>query len=199
VRALLINVKREFTAARANPYVFSGSMKQIVSLFLVGASILGAQTLSFGVKGGGFFTEPAERLDQSRKYVVGPFVELGFGSRVAVEGNALYSRFGTAAGIRAHSAEFPVLGKYYFADRESSVRPWLSSGFAFRNIWFDEGRGNRRLNSTEPAVGAVFGAGASFKTWIFRLTPEVRYTRWGGYNFPATNPHQVQALVGIGF
>jgi hypothetical protein len=94
-------------------------------LFLC-APILSAQTFSVGAKGGGSFTDPADRADQSRRYVVGPFVEVGFGPRVAIEVDALYSRFGAATGsgsVRGHSVEFPVLGKYYFADRESAVRP----------------------------------------------------------------------------
>ena len=109
-----------------------------------------------------------------------------------MEGNALYSRFGTSlnGGLRGHSVEFPVLGKYYFAGADSAVRPWASSGFAFRNIWFADVRSGRnvRVNSTEPPVGAVFGGGVSFRLSIFNFAPEVRYTRWGGYNYPATNP-----------
>ena len=137
---------------------------------------------------------------------MGPSLEVGFGRRAGIEVDALYSRFRAAnAGqaVRGHSVEFPVLGKFYFADRQSAVRPYASSGFAFRNIWFDDQRSNRfgstRLNSTEPAVGAVVAGGATFKTWILKLSPEIRYTRWGGYNFPATNPNQLQALLGITF
>ena len=97
-----------------------------------------------------------------------------------------------------------MLGKYYFSGNTSTVRPFASAGFAFRNIWFEEGRGNRflqasRAGSTEPAVGAVFGAGAAFKIWRLKLAPEVRYTRWGELNYPATNPNQAQALLGINF
>ncbi|HYI95783.1 MAG TPA: hypothetical protein VEX68_19740 [Bryobacteraceae bacterium] len=166
---------------------------------------LNAQSLSFGLKGGGLFTDPAERTDRSQRYVVGPALELGFGPRVAVEVNALYNRFGSASSsrvLRGHSIEFPLLGKFYFADRESAVRPYAASGFAFRNIWFDDGGAGgfaRRVESTEPAVGAVVSGGITFKAWALKLSPEVRYTRWGGYNYPATNPNQVQALVGISF
>ena len=61
--------------------------------------------------------------------------------------------------------------------------------------------GNRvaRTAVTDPAIGAVVGGGATFKVSLFRLSPEIRYTRWGGYNVPATNPNQLQALVGISF
>jgi hypothetical protein len=133
--------------------------------------------------------------------VVGPSVEVGFGSRFGVEANALYSRFGVASNagnVRGHSVEFPVLGKLYFGQQDAAVRPWVSGGFAFRNIWFDDGR-RFRVDSTEPAVGAVFGGGVAFKLWVLKLAPEIRYTRWGGFNFPATNPDQVEALVGIRF
>jgi hypothetical protein len=180
-------------------------MKHLSFLLVICAPILSAQTLSLVLKGGGLFTDPAERADESRRYVVGPSIEAGFGQRVGIEINALYSRFGSAVTggtVRGHSFEFPVLGKFYFADRNAAVRPYASSGFAFRNIWFDDARSNRlgrQINSTEPAVGAVFAGGVNFKTWILKLSPEIRYTRWGGYNFPATNPNQVQALVGITF
>ncbi|MBL8209806.1 MAG: hypothetical protein JNK87_03805 [Bryobacterales bacterium] len=163
-----------------------------------------AQTLSLGVKGGGFFTDPAERQDQSRKYVVGPSVEVGFG-RIGVEANVLYWRFGSAVSgvrVRGHVMELPVLGKYYFAGRNAVVRPFAGAGFAFRNVWTDDGRGrfgNREVASTEPGVGAVFGGGVAMKVWKLRLSPEVRYTRWGGYNFPVTNANQVQALLGVTF
>jgi hypothetical protein len=181
-------------------------MKFLSFLFLACTAVAGAQTLSVGVKGGGTFTDPAERADESKRHVVGPSLEIGLGSRVGIEFNALYSRFGsslTGSSVRGHSVEFPVLGKFYFADRQSAVRPWASSGFAFRNIWFEDVRsnrvGSRNINSTDPAVGAVVAGGVTFKTWILKLSPEVRYTRWGGYNFPATNPNQLQALVGISF
>lgn len=179
-------------------------MRFIFLLCLISTQILSAQTLSYGVKLGGFFTEPAGRVDDSRRYLAGPVLELGFGSRVAVEANALYSRFRTTpagGSLRGHSVEFPVLGKYYFADRSSVVRPYASGGFAFRNIWFDNARSFRgvRINSTEPAVGAVFGGGVTFRAFLFKLSPEIRYTRWGGANFPSTNPNQVQAMLGITF
>lgn len=174
-------------------------MKTLVCCFLLGASFLSAQSFTFGVKGGGLFTKPAERADDSKRYVVGPSLEIGLPSRFALEVNALYSRFGTA-GLNGNSWEFPVLGKYYFAPKDAAVRPYASSGFAVRNIWLDDSRRfSREIGSTDPAIGAVFGGGATFRVSLFRLSPEIRYTRWGGYNFPATNPNQLQALIGITF
>ena len=177
-------------------------MKALVWCVLLGASFLSAQSISVGVKGGGTFTKPAERNDDSKQYVVGPSVEIGLPARFAVEVNALYSRFGVSGfgtNRRGHSWEFPVLGKYYFADRDEAVRPYVSSGFSVRNIWMEDGNRVARTAVTDPAIGAVVSGGATFKVSLFRLSPEIRYTRWGGYNFPATNPNQLQALVGISF
>src|SRR4051794_29073901 len=142
-------------------------MRPTALLLFVCASFASAQTFSVGAKVGGFFTSPADGADASRKYLVGPSVEIGFGSRLGVDIDALYSRFGTnfsaattnGSAIRGNSFEFPVLGKFYFADRNAAVRPFAGAGFAFRNIWFDDGGAgfgrfgsNRSVASTEPAA-----------------------------------------------
>jgi hypothetical protein len=171
-------------------------------VLLLCASFASAQSFTAGVKGGGLLTEPAERIDQSRRYVVGVVGEVGLGGRFAVEGNALYSRFGSAFGsVRAHSAEFPVLGKFYFADRGAGLRPYASSGFSLRHLWLENrGRGvGQRVGQTELGVGAVAAGGVTVRAWRLKISPELRYTRWGGYNFPSTNLNQLQALVGITF
>lgn len=162
-----------------------------------------AQQLSFGAKGGALLTDPAERLDQSRRYVAGGVVEAEFASRIAVEGNALYQRFG-AGSLRGDSWSFPVLGKYYTASRSAAIRPYVSGGVEFRRIWLDGGGRNRgRVGGFSGAsnigIGAVAAGGASLGAGRFRISPELRYTRWGGDNYPATNPHQLQVLVGVTF
>jgi hypothetical protein len=194
-------------------------MRFVFTLFFFSSVCLIAQTISFGVKGGGFLTEPAERFDQSGRYAVGPAVEILSPWKVALEVNALYSRFGSALSLqgagsgrtRGNSWELPILGKYYFTDRRSTVRPFASSGFSLRKTWFDDGDrygsvgrpGERRTGpfdrSSDLGVGAVVSGGASFGVWKVRIAPEIRYTRWGGDNFPLTNANQVQGLVGITF
>jgi hypothetical protein len=178
-------------------------MKRFALTFCVCAAFSYAQSFTAGVKGGGLFTDPAERADESHRYVAGIVAEIGLGSRFAIEGNALYSRFGRSLpSVRGHSIELPVLGKFYFADSNAAFRPYGSSGFALRNIWLDETRRGRlspQVNVTDVAVGAVFAGGVTFNVWKLKVSPELRYTRWGGYNYPATNPNQLQALVGITF
>jgi outer membrane protein W len=178
-----------------------------VSLVFSYLSLMG-QTISGGIKGGANLTDPAERFDQSQRYTVGAVLEIGFTSKLALEANALYNRFGTSYPLqglsgrtRGHAWEFPLLGKYYFADRRAAVRPFVSSGFTFRNIWFDNDDGRSRAGriSTDPAVGAVVAGGVSLKAWRVQVAPEFRYTRWGGSNFPATNLNHAQVLLGIQF
>ena len=192
-------------------------MRFVFTLFVLSSVTLCAQTFSFGVKGGGLLTEPAERFDQSRRYVVGPVVEVLSPWKVALEVDAFYSRFGSSLSLqgttggrtRGDSWQLPILGKYYFKDRTAKIRPFASSGFSLRKTWFEDrsfrdGRpGQRRTNgfdsTSDLGVGAVVSGGASFGAWKLRIAPEVRYTRWGGSNFPLTNANEVQALVGITF
>ena len=60
-------------------------MRFITFAVLACASILSAQSLTVGLKGGGLFTDPAEQADGSDRYIVGPSFEIGFGSRFAVD------------------------------------------------------------------------------------------------------------------
>jgi hypothetical protein len=185
-------------------------MRIAFGLFLLSASILSAQSFSVGVKGGALLTDPAERFDQSRRYIVGPAVEMSLPGSMAVEVNALYSRFasslspaGSSFGrTRGNSWQLPVLAKYYFSDTRAGVKPFASGGVSFRKIWFEneQTRFGRRVDDTsELGVGAVAAGGIAIKFGRFTIAPEVRYIRWGGTNFPATNPNEAQVLLGIGF
>ena len=78
-------------------------MRIAFGFFLLSASILSAQNFSFGAKGGALLTDPAERFDESRRYIVGPVFELRLPGRMAVEANALYSRFGTSLSLTGSS------------------------------------------------------------------------------------------------
>jgi hypothetical protein len=69
------------------------------SLVFSSLSLMG-QTISGGIKGGANLTDPAERFDQSQRYTVGATVELGFTSKLALEANALYSRFGSSYSLQ---------------------------------------------------------------------------------------------------
>ncbi len=164
------------------------------------------QTFSVGVKGGGLLTEPAGRLDESRRYLVGASVEIGFHDRMAAEVDALYSRIGSrtdrspnALRVRGNAGQLPILGKYYFTSRDNGVRPFASGGVALRKIWYEFDNRRFRDGTSDLGVGAVVGGGVSMRYWKLRFSPEFRYLRWGGVDFPASNRNEAQLMLGIAF
>jgi len=109
-----------------------------------------AQTVSVGVVGGGSLITPNMYADDSRRYIVGPSVELRLPRGFAVEADALYQRVGTnltyasipsgtslvtlypyTASDSSRAAgnvwQFPLTGKYYF-NRGSKFQPFVGLG-----------------------------------------------------------------------
>ena len=187
------------------------------------------QRLALGVKGGVRATDDflsGSATSESKRYVVGPMVELLLPHRLGVEVNALYRRFGyrSSAGSvfgyfterdRGNSWEFPMLLKYRFAGRL-----YAAGGYAPRTI-NGSGRtdiveinfagGNPRLSTFRSEFdyvshGAVVGAGIELGSGRVRFSPEFRYTRWkdkaidiqGSRGFIIqSNQNQVDVLLGI--
>ena len=149
----------------------------------------------------------ASYVTNTKRYTVGPTVEFHLPARFSVEIDALYTRVGfdgrstspvgstSFTATRANSWQFPVLGKFEITP--GPIRPFVDAGVSFRNI-----SGIRQVRSAVTAgtfnvvtfnnapefnkrndMGATFGAGIAFKAGPVRLTPEFRYTRWGGENF----------------
>jgi len=135
----------------------------IAFLTLNGISAFG-QIVSFGAKGGAVFTDPTGPGDESRRYIVGPSVEVQLPAGFGIEADALYQRlgntsfFGTSSGTiigvgpgqtvtssvlsrsRGTSWDFPVLGKYYFRPRTALWQPYLGTGWSLRTVGsHDEG------------------------------------------------------------
>jgi hypothetical protein len=179
-------------------------MKMLSGIFLV-SSLLAAEPLSFGVKGGGFLNTSARGVQQARQYVVGPAVEVGLPWNFAAEANAFYSSvrgpFSTNLLPASDSLEFPMLGKHYFARRNSTIRPFASAGYTLRKVWLDRDRVRTGLfdRASELEHGPVVAVGAGMKAWRLTLAPEVRYTRWTDTNLFSTSRNQLQAVVGILF
>jgi opacity protein-like surface antigen len=207
-----------------------------ISLLLCAAAFTAAaQPVSVGVKAGVPINDALDALkgnqsayvSNTHRYLVGPTVQLNLPFRFSVEVDALYRRLGyefdqfagpgspTTTRTVANSWEFPVLGKY--AVFGGPLRPFVDAGANFRHI-----SGVDQIRSTISAlnlpvnpvpefnkdndIGFVFGGGLEVKLGVLRITPELRYTRWGSENFRdpvaallRSNKNQGDFILGLTF
>jgi opacity protein-like surface antigen len=204
------------------------SVKKCTLLLCLLAAPGFAQWFSIGVKGGVPLTNAFDTVTQgdvsyltdTKRYTVGPVVDLRFPLGLGVEFNALYKRLtyefqeGTTRGsTTANSWEFPLLLK--IRAPSEGIRPYLSTGASFRRLNdvkqtlgsivsgnFSEVTPSELENRF--AAGFVIGGGLEFGD-RFRVAPEIRYTRWGWENFSIpsgalrTNLNQVDFLLGLHF
>src|SRR5882762_6102850 len=182
---------------------------------------------AFGVKGGAPLTDFFRVVDNpgatfrsgSTPFIVGPTIEVHFPFGFGVEFDPLYRKFHYDAssnlvdavvnGKASNAWEFPILLKYRVPG--VIVRPFLDAGFAF-----DRWSGVSQVIQTPSSLvtttsvsgtnkGAVLGAGLEFNLHLVRVSPEIRYTRWGATNLAdfggvlRSNKNQAEVLIGLTF
>jgi len=188
------------------------------------------QSFTIGAKGGLRLTGdmPQYGVSNSKRYLVGPTLEVSLPFHFALEADALYSRLGNTfyiplianeADIRtvANSWEFPLLAKYRLP--VSRLSPFASIGLAPR---YASGRINTIHYGYYPADvtfssvdwhahdrALVIGAGVGMRTGHISIAPEIRYLRWNVPRNPASHDvayylwpshrYEVQLLLGIGW
>lgn len=198
-----------------------------ISLVFVAFSlgVCTAQQVAVGLKAGARLTGDIDSYDaqsESKRYLLGPAVELALPLRFSVEVDALYHRTGfrTAfsnfgggyqAGYRANEWEFPMLLKYRLPF--PAVRPFVEVGYAPRylsgsyqsigySVDLPTGAVTHSTGSGKwsPGVshGVVAGGGIEFGGRHLRLAPEIRYTRWNSdpINFYGSGGYFVSASPG---
>ena len=113
---------------------------------------------------------------------------------------------------RGNLWEIPVLGKYYFRERNSSWRPFVGTGWAFRGASLHQDGNETILDSsgnTQPLtlrqsfwsdlqVGATFAAGIRYHVGHLNLLPQIRYTRCGG-NQTILQRNEAGIMLGLTF
>ena len=196
---------------------------RLLMVWLIASTSAFAQ-LAFGVKGGVPFTDffhvvsnpRATFQSSSTRFIVGPTIELHLPAGFGVEVDALYRRFNYNATLSfidtfvnsnaSNAWEFPILVKYRTPGL--FVRPFLDAGVAF-----DRWSGVRQTGVLLPAksdvsgtnTGFVAGAGIELKVPLVRISPEVRYTRWGASGISdlggvlQSNQSQAEFLIGVIF
>jgi len=187
------------------------------------------QPVTLGVVGGGRLTDDlaGNATSESKRYAVGPEVELALPFGLAVEVDGIYRREGFSSTVaipdiattendRANSWEFPILLKYKTSF--PLVKPFVEAGYAprFLSGTLETVHCGNIAPGCEPPVqtgtnwktshGLVVGGGVQVGLGRLRLSPEVRYTRWSNaaidvtqlFSFHSTQ-NQLDALVGIGW
>jgi hypothetical protein len=196
------------------------------------------QQIEVGVKGGVPITDAFETGEEfhldfgegatsaTRRYTVGPVIEVRLPHGIGVELDVLYKRLGfddltKRAGVAltytrtvANSCEFPILGKFRLP-HATILHPYVEAGPSFRSLsgvsasitTTYPGSSSNSTSSTDSHLnnrspyGIAAGAGLEFHVGRFHVSPEIRYTRWRSDNMldPElySNPNQVEVLVGI--
>jgi opacity protein-like surface antigen len=207
-------------------------MKSIL-IFLFGCTIAAAQPISLQLKAGVPMTSVLDTVSAARTtvnhltnpYILGAGVELRLPAGFGVEFDALYRRFSYDANIfetvtnlntSANNWQFPLLIKKRFSG--GLVRPFLGAGANFNKITGVSQTVQtvaQRITLSDPdelthdsATGFLVAGGLEINALFLKITPEVRYTRWGRDNFTgvigpggtiSSNRNQAEFLLGIGF
>ena len=191
-------------------------MKKLLPLLLLSQVVL-AGPLGFGVKGGVPMTDMIDSVSSgdlslasvTKRYTIGPTAEIRLPFGFGVEADFLYKRTSielvqdqsggpTTAQKSATSLEFPLLGKYRLPGDE--VRPYVAAGVSFRRL----SDLKAFVTGADPANrGFVMAGGIQLKLGPVRLSPELRWTRWGSASGETGvlkyNRNQAEFLVGITF
>ncbi len=189
---------------------FHLSRIEIALLVSFSGQLAVAQWVDVGVLGGARLTDDVSGtlMSESKRYIVGPKVEVRLPLRLSVEVDALYRRFGftgyeeSCCGFavtreRANSWEFPMILKYRLP--VPLVHPFVGVGYSPRVVnGTDVSYGsflsyisgnpptiiytsftNQRSNTSYSAThGIVVSGGVNLDVGHVRFSPEVRYVHW---------------------
>jgi hypothetical protein len=206
-------------------------------LLLTTSSLCIAQSVSIGVKAGirtmddiaNVTGEPSgAATSESKRYIVGPMLDLGLPLGFGAEVDALYNREGYDAFFsnfggsslereRGNAWQFPLLLKYRLPF--PAVQPYAEAGYAFGilhgtvdgyNALINLSNGQQTLTpfhlstNWQTTRGFVVGLGAQLGFGRLRVSPEIRYTQWnrsavsGGFGSASFQSAQNQLDVLVG-
>jgi hypothetical protein len=185
---------------------FPSRLVKILPLVLLSGHLSVAQQVAIGVVGGVRTTDEVSGTlkSESKRYVVGPMVDIRLPVRLSFEVDALYRRFGftgytqsccanSITRERANSWEFPMILKYSFP--VVPAHPFVGVGYAPRTIHGTDVSSGSYLsgsslstyiyffNQHSPANysvthGVVVSGGVNLGVGRVRFSPQVRYVHW---------------------
>jgi len=172
------------------------------------ATTASAQKLGFGVRGGVPLTDflSAESkigaitnvVKGKGDVILGPMIELRLPFGLAIEGNALYRRWDAEGPLDRGSAstwDFPIYAKVALAG--VNIRPYAGGGINFQHLG-DVGRFLSGAQVESNRRGFLGAGGVEIKIPFVRVSPEIRYTRWGSSG-PLRSSNQLDFLIGLSF
>lgn len=198
-------------------------LSRIALIASLSAAAACGQGLSFGLKLGhplndafrsallvsGDFAEAGsgrQYLPDSSRYIVGPTVELRLPMRISASLDILYRPLGykvrtLTAPVSEHKVgagqwQFPIMVKYRL--RSGFVTPYAGGGVSFQRV---SGLPSGPEVAGSSSKGLVLAGGLEGRLPVFRLSGELRYTRWGSdlLRFNLSQRNQVELLVGVTF
>jgi hypothetical protein len=146
-----------------------------------------------------------------KRYTVGPTLQVNLPFSLALTIDVLYKRLayeqteagGATTTQTANMFELPVMLRYKFG--EGNLKPFISGGPTFNKITAGAVRNPVQFVKSNTA-GVVLGTGVEVGALVFKLTPELRYTRRGAESFRdavggllKSNKDQIEFLVGFTF
>jgi hypothetical protein len=192
-------------------------------LLLLGTPAVAGDLFGIGLRAGAPLTDAFEAVNSpdfnfrssTKRFTIGPSAELFLPFGFGVEADVLYRRtemevtstgspeFPTEPVTTSQSVgvwEIPMMGKWRFPG--GGLRPFIGAGGSFRSFG-DLPAFSTNLNDS--GWGFVLGAGLEIKIKRVRISPEIRYTRWGsgqkdtGDSLLRYNQNQADFLVGVTF
>jgi hypothetical protein len=184
----------------------------VVLSFIANLNLVYSQSIAVGVKGGIRATDDVSgfsvQSSESKRYIIGPAVDIRLPRRLGFEVDALYRRFGYTSTFssccgssitreRANSWEFPLILKYRFPSL--AVSPYAGAGYVPRMVHgsrVSSGRYLSGMTSNPPADvytyyfnqqssidypvthGVTAAGGIEFGGRHLRLSPEFRFVHW---------------------
>ncbi len=199
---------------------FLSAAAAFCQLFSFGAKV--------GVPLGNAYPSITTNVSKASDYLVGGTVEMHLPLRFSVELDAIYKRTGvdgpsytapvldlnSTEQIRANQWEFPLLAKYEITG--GLLRPFVDVGPVLRNISginsivnytlatlpptsVTTTRNNTTLLMNRDTAGIAIGGGIALKVAHFRVSPELRYTRWTATSLYGSAGNQADVIVGFTF
>lgn len=196
-------------------------MKKLFVLLLLSQAAFGGDWFALGIRGGVPLTDAIKNVSSgdfhlrsaTKSFTIGPSAELllpfGFGIEVDALHKSTDLRMTAQNGVPPNpvaisnsvgSWEFPLLAKFRLPG--DALRPYIAGGVAFRRFGdlVNFATGLDRTTS-----GFVLGGGLEIKVGWVRISPEIRYTRWGSGRTAASpddvryNQNEADFLLGFTF